>query len=87
MTSIADFTPSLRQLDLSNNPLSVDLKNEPSQFFCVELMRLIEFSENLQHINLNNMNLGEHILKLMWPMANSTSLVAIHISNNEIPVT
>ena len=32
------------------------------------------------------MNLRDRLLKLMWPMARSHSMLAIHLSNNSIEI-
>jgi len=48
---------------------------------------LIEGSTTLQHLNIDQINLRNRVLLIMWPLVRSKSLQSIHISNNDIPDT
>ena len=46
---------------------------------------MIKESDALQHLDLSNMCLGSKVTTLMWDIYRSKSLLAVHLSDNEIP--
>lgn len=85
MAAVEESCVQLQYLNLSNNSLSADLKNEHSITFCKKLMMLIDVSDKLVHLNLSSMCLQSRVTIMMWSIMRSKSLQGVHLSNNEIP--
>ena len=72
MCTIEQNCFQLSSLDLSFNSLSQDPKS--SSKFCDSLVKLLTESQQILHLNLENMCLGKLVLQLMWPLSQSRSL-------------
>lgn len=55
MSAIEESCVNLQYLNLSHNALSADIRNEHSITFCNTLVKVVEESDRLQHLNLSNM--------------------------------
>ena len=36
----------------------------------------------LNHLDISNMNMGDRVTELVWPIYHSKSLQAVHLTNN-----
>lgn len=84
MRAIKEACYNLNDLNLSQNSLSGDIKNEHSLMFCESLCQFVESNRNLKHLNLERMCLQQRVKTIMWSIYRSASLQAVHLSDNDI---
>jgi hypothetical protein len=74
MEAINQNCNQLQQLNLSRNSLSADITNVSSINFISQLLKFIETSDSLQHLNLEKMTLRSRVNSLVGTIYNSKSI-------------
>jgi hypothetical protein len=81
---VVEHNPRIAVLNLSGNPLP-DKDSKYSLSFIANLLRFIEIENSrLVDLDLSSMNLKNRMEKLQWAIKHSKSLLAVHLSNNEL---
>jgi hypothetical protein len=74
MEAINQNCSQLQQLNLSRNSLSADINNVCSNNFISQLLKFIETSDSLHHLNLEKMTLRSRVKSLVLAIYKSKSV-------------
>ena len=65
-----------------------EIVNEIASDIIENIIKLIKNAKNLQHLDLSNMALGRTLLQIAQEgIANSGSLLSVHLTHNDLKVT